>query len=69
MEQSVPSRVTMKLNMTASYCNNLRLERTRMNYATPLSHDMYASTRCRSGQCRCHHSMQWHTLRHPRGLY
>jgi len=25
----------MKLNMTASYCNNLTLERTRMNYATP----------------------------------
>jgi hypothetical protein len=34
MEKSVRSRVTMKLNMTASYCNDLRLERYRMNYAT-----------------------------------
>ncbi len=35
MEKNDWSKLVIKLNMDLSYCNNLRLERTRMNYAIP----------------------------------
>ena len=35
LEKNDCSKLTMKLNMDLSYCNNMRFERTRMNYATP----------------------------------
>jgi hypothetical protein len=35
MEKNDCSKLTMKLNMDLSYCDNMKLERAWMNYATP----------------------------------
>ena len=35
MEKNDCSKLAKKLNIDLSYCNNMRFERTRMNYATP----------------------------------
>jgi len=43
MEKIDCSKLAKKLNIDLSYCNNMRFERTRMNYATPRDQDEYST--------------------------